>query len=383
MTLEQFRNIEPRSTSLLIFYSSDNSNTVSAINIKTVDCDDKNITEILKEISEISLDINGTLQTFKVTSSEILTNYAHLTVEPKPISEIVVGDSEDCKFVYTVPPFLGTGFYRSEYQAILNNANLNRTTNFIFDVDRTNSQLEPSNYQAIMDGTATLAQFQELNYTSAGINSSRYEGAKTSKEQYGISPAFAGVSVDASIYAVTQTNDYICSQSIGDRNIEEVIVGFEASSQPSYNGVEISAEDIRIDYTPLTVVYNGTQIDPTDTVLTIDRALDIESGDLIFIKAGTPEEVMKVTGIISKTSSSTEFNVIRGYKSNINPDNTAKTFGTTVLRISKVTGTSLFKADKNQIYAISNKKVWIKENSKVYYIDEGGQVIFELETCTV
>lgn len=220
MTLEQFKNIDPGEEFILVYYESTESNKISAFNISTVDCDDRNITNILKEITELTVNINGTLTTFTVVNKNALTGYYHLLVESQEIPNLDSVEEGTCQVFYTNPPFLGTGFNKSEYQAILNNASTNRSTNFIFDVDRNNSQLEPTNYQSIMSGSATLAQYQELNYSSQGISNSRYSGAKTSTTDYGVSSALGVKTFDGASYLNSIEDSYICSQSLNERDIE-------------------------------------------------------------------------------------------------------------------------------------------------------------------
>jgi hypothetical protein len=87
-------------------------------------------------------------------------------------------------------------------------------------VDRTTSQLIPQNYQAIISGSATPAQYQELNYSSIGIGNSRYGGSKTNKPQYGVDAGVSGTPFQAASYLSTSDNNFICSQSLSDRDIE-------------------------------------------------------------------------------------------------------------------------------------------------------------------
>lgn len=219
MTIQQFKNINPGNEFVVIYYT-DSPDTVSAINISTTDCNGNNIAEVLNELQEISININGTLVPFNIVNSQIFAGYYHFLLEDKEVTGVSSTTEGVCEIFYTKPPFLGTGFSKSEYQAILNNASSNRTAAFIYDVDRNNSQLLPSNYESIMSGSATKAQYQELNYSSIGIGNSRYSGAKTSIVDYGVSSALGVKLFDGSSYLSTIDNNYICSQSLSDRDIE-------------------------------------------------------------------------------------------------------------------------------------------------------------------
>ena len=152
-----------------------------------------------------------------------------------------------------------------------------------------------------------------------------------------------------------------------------------------YTGTDADLEEVKIEYVPLAkFYYTSGQINPEDTELTFNTYVDVYPGDIIRIKSGTPEEVVKVVSVTTKTSSSTVITVLRGYKSNIDPNNTAKLFANnTFLQISKLTGTQLFKPEGNRLYRLFNKKVWIKDSSKVFYIDEGGRALFNLVVCSI
>lgn len=387
MTLQEFKLIDPGNEYIMVYYTGSPTATISAINLATVDCRGTNISTVFQSLTGLVIPLNGTTYTLTVTGRSIYASYAHFTVSNTSVPASSLTNQGNCTDFVTVPNLQDTLFSFSDYQAILNNATSNRTVGFIFNVDRDKLEISANNIQAINSGTATLADFQELNYSSIGITNSRYDGAKTSTEQYGISPAFTGTVVDAALYPTNQTNNFICSQSADKRIIEEVIVGYDASSTPSFDGNIQYADDIKINYNTLAKFYfqSGSDINSGATTLILNAFIDVYPDDIIRVKQGTLlNEVMKVQSVTSKTSSQSIFTVTRAYKSDVDPNNTATPFYKNGdLKISKLTGTQFFKADGNRLYKLSNKKVWIKENSKIFYVDEKGQVIFELITCSI
>lgn len=68
-------------------------------------------------------------------------------------------------------------------------------------VDRDKDQATPSNYEAILSGSASLASVQDSYYSSVGWASSRYEGTSIdSGSIYGDDPAQTLVSFKVSIH---------------------------------------------------------------------------------------------------------------------------------------------------------------------------------------
>lgn len=393
MTLEEFKTGVVPSQGEITFYHTGTPPTVQALNISITSNLGVNVGSSLTVLSKILINIEGTTYTLTVSYVEAYPGYYFVKIQDYtfPSSLFTDGNLNDENSVnptFFVPNLQDAAIVRSDYNAILNNATFNRTVAFIFDVDRskyTDVGTRPVNYDTIIAGTATPASFQELNYTSVGLTNSRYGGAKTSEAQYGVSPAFSGISVNGALYTPNQSNGYICSQSLSDRNVEDVIVGYDASASPSFAGSAVYAEDISINYETLAkfIKSSGT-IDASATTLDLNAYIDIYPGDIIRIKLGTPEEILKVVSVSSKTSSSTVFTAIRAYKSDVNPDNTAVAItGGAIVTVSRLSSTTVFKTDGNQLYKVSNRKLWVEQNTKVFYIDEGGKVIFELITCSI
>lgn len=392
MTIQEFKLVDPGVDYILFFYSGTPTASISAINISTTDCRGANIYAVFQSLTNLSIPINGINYNFSVTGRTLYTTYAHFTVTPVSVPTADLTDQGTCTDIVTVPTLQSSEFKFSEYQAIQNNALDNRSVDFIFKVDRNKLTVSASNINAINAGNAELADYQELNYSSIGLANSRYAGAKTTEDEYGISPALSGIVTDGAVYAPSQTNGYICSQSFADRQVEDIIIGYDASSAASYSGTALYSEDLKINYISLAkfTFLSGSyptykNIQPGETTLTLNAYIDIYPEDIIKIKQGTArEEVMKVESVISKTSVETKFTVTRAYKVDVDPNNAAQTFYSTLTTtVSKPSGTTLFKSDSNKLYRLSNRKVWIKENSKIFYADEGGQVIFELTTCSI
>lgn len=233
MTVEQFSTLDPGPGTMMLYHSG---NVVSALNIDNGSCNLLNVSTALESLEKITLNIGGSLFTTNIILVVTFSGYYHVLIEPITVSSTV--DIPVCTQTSLFPGISQVNFGKSDYQAIKNNANQARTTSFIYDVDRKTSQLIPQNYQAIISGSASPAQFQELNYSSIGLKSSRYGGSKTNKDQYGVEAGVSGTSFQAASYLLTgSTDSFIFSQSLSDRDIETYL--FDGSTEVPISGSNI------------------------------------------------------------------------------------------------------------------------------------------------
>ena len=229
MTLEQFATFPPTIGSIYLFHAN---NVVSAVNIDVDSCNGLNVASILPGLNTLILNIGGTRYVATVLNVVVYSGYYHFTIEPITVTSVT--DITDCVVTSLIPGLSQVNFTKSDYQALKNNATDQNKSAFIFDVDRRNTQIKPQNYEAILSGSATKAAYQELNYTSIGLTNSRYEGAKTSATQYGVNSAVSGAPFVGALYLSSADNNFICSQSLSDRDLETYL--FEGRSvTPSVN----------------------------------------------------------------------------------------------------------------------------------------------------
>lgn len=215
-TIDNFKNNSvPIDQSIELYL--DEGTIVKAINVD-FNAIDGNVFESLKELTQISILINSVFYTFDIISREAIDGYFFYLVDPVDIQATF---TEGNPTTVRLKPSPGdANFSKSEYQAIQNNYSTNRSVSFIYDVDRTTSQITPSNYDSILNDTAIPAQYQELNYSSVGLSNSRYSGTKTSIEDYGVSSALGVKTFEGSSYLTSITDNYICSQSLNERELE-------------------------------------------------------------------------------------------------------------------------------------------------------------------
>jgi len=90
--------------------------------------------------------------------------------------------NSSCSLAILQPYITTPNFYNSDENALLNDVSENQTSFQWYDVDYTSGLLVPSNFDAIISGSALKAQVQDSNYTSKGWTNARYNGSKNTSQ---------------------------------------------------------------------------------------------------------------------------------------------------------------------------------------------------------
>jgi len=112
---------------------------------------------------------------YGATSSTLKSGSFLLTQSVAPIT--AVQDSVILEPYISVP-----NFYNSDQNALLNSVQDERTSLIYEDVDYSTGLLTPTNFDAIISGSATKATVQDSNYTTKRHIIPRYEGSKTTSQ---------------------------------------------------------------------------------------------------------------------------------------------------------------------------------------------------------
>ena len=231
MRIADFQNFNPGDQTLsLIYYATGSSYTVKQINISVTDCDNQNLYDVLQNIDSFAVTINDVTYATTVLSRDQQVNFFHYEIEDFTIPTTFTIDSVLCYGTTLTPGPDVLGFANSEYDALISNATDTRTSEYIYEVDRSSEFILPGNYDNIISESAQKAETVDSNYTSVGIINSRYDGAETTVSDFGVEPLISGKLFEAEIYLITASNAYICSQSYENRNIEELLFSITASS---------------------------------------------------------------------------------------------------------------------------------------------------------
>ena len=227
----------------------------------------------------------------------------------------------------------------------------------------------------ILTPFAPLAPVQDSNYSSTGIVNARYNGTKTTQQDYsGIEPAIGAAPFEAAVYTLNENDNFICSQSLADRDIKEFLfIGEEDLPGASITNLGTVAAS--------NVLSSGT--DTTFDLAVADLGLrkQIRPGDVLEIVNGSNSELIQVELATLPAPGSIVMNitVLRNYNNSVvslqaYPANS---------QVSRFSNTRIFEIKGNRLLASTGKKIWVKENRTILKTSESGYVTELSATCSV
>lgn len=220
---------------------------------------------------------------------------------------------------------------------------------------------------------APKAPVQDSNYTSTGIVNARYKGTKTDENDYsGISPAIAAQPFSASLYSLNEDDNFICSQSLSDRTIESFL--FIGSDENPGAGAE------RVGSTISSSFPSGST-DDTFKILVSDFKFGstLSQGDVLRFTSGSNTELVQIqSAVTTSTLGQMDIQIQRRYDNAIS----AIVFNPGTL-IDRFSDTRIFKIEDSRLIALTEKKVWVKENRTILKTSQAGYVTELSTTCTV
>lgn len=332
------------------------------------------ITDILLQIERAELIIAG--QTIIL---EVINRSAHQGVGNNPyiffeVEDVVFNvpaftDSENTTIdLGTLPitftPILSdTKFEYNDYNPLISNAILNRTSNRIMSSDRNETTVNPQNISSLLSTSASKAQVTDSLYYDTGWSNARYVGSQTSANDFGgIEPAILGRTFKGEVYSTATTSNLICSQSIGERVIEELI----------HNGPEL-LPDFELGNSTI-IVGTAAISDPAQTVFLYSPRLSRRTIDIPIVVGSVitiENEKMRVEAINQDSTLKVE----RGYL-----DTTPATHNSGLL-ISASAFTRIFNFEENntKISVVDNSNVYIEDTRVVLATDKYGVVYSKFE----
>ena len=187
------------------------------VNIHVRDCSGTNRLQDLLKLTKISIPTTIGIVELELDNAAAFSNHVHFDVVPVGTgttlraTHVTENTCSDVDFFPTV----ATSFRTNEYNAIFNDGQTLRRSDFIFEVDnqRSGSSVAPQNIQSILAGTAVTASVQDSNYTSNRVINGRYVGTKTDTADYGIASALSGRTFQGIIYDRSVDDVSIVSQS--------------------------------------------------------------------------------------------------------------------------------------------------------------------------
>lgn len=232
MDINSFKAEPPGLGNIKLFITGDNE--VTGVTVSIFNCNQVNFSYSLAQLTNIV--VNGT-QIDVVSRTPYSTHFYYETTSPEFNTEGDDLDTGDCFLVEFIPAIDPIPFTYNVYNAILGNSEDSRNSAFVYDVDRAADQVVPKNILAILSGSATYAKFQDSNYTDSGLKNARYDGSKTTVVDYGLSPALNGAPFEAAVYLSSSADNFICSQSLSDRDIDTYL--FTGTTETPVQGSSI------------------------------------------------------------------------------------------------------------------------------------------------
>ena len=301
-------------------------------------------------------------------------------IENTPYSTYMQDVYQTVEVTFT-PYLLDITFGFSEYNATIGNAIENRKSQIRVESDRVEDTVLPSNWEAIISGSAFPATVQDSLYYDTGWTNGRYNGTDIDAGgNAGITPAFTGTPFRGEVFSRDTNNAFICSTA---RKQVDYVDLLHTSTTPlptfttgsigavialnEYPGNFMKASDTVLYLSTLSVVDSpGTKVIEKNTILLFQNLTD-----------PSIYELMRVSNI-DTTISPTQYTVQRGYG-----DTTA---------VSYQVGTSnpaylvspfdifLFEQENvKYVRLINSSKILVQGNSTVVDTDDYGNVINSFE----
>jgi hypothetical protein len=271
----------------------------------------------------------------------------------------------------TIAPYTGDIlFENSDYNPFIGDTQELRQSKTIFKADRGESAVIPTNFESILDGTATYADIQDSNYTTTGWSNARYNGTKTSVSNYGVTPVLIGRTVQGEVNTTGSAKLTICSRSLADRVVEPI---FHTGNTelPRY-------EEARTRYKLASAMSTG--ITTLDYLYGFNASsASIEVGNIIRIitPSGDPgygNEYMRVKEIFPNLN---KMEVERAYKGL-----TPALLHNSSDVITVVLPVNLYQFDESGVnfITVANSQVWIKDSQDILKTDIYG-VVYTSSSC--
>jgi len=324
------------------------------------------ISNILEQVEEINFTFSGTTYTLTILDRTLYTGdvpFFFFEVESdKEIPNIFAAALDTAQEIQVnfTPILSGLFFSYTDWNPLYNNGNELRTSKFKFKVDRLEGFARPTNFDAILSTSASLAQIQDSSYSSIGLTNSRYNGAKTTPLDYaGVSPSLTAKEFQGEIHSSDSNPDIICTIGRSNRVLINLL-HTGVNTLPSFTSSSLFIENegvVVADDTVFEYVYSAGrtgQISP-----------DINPGDII-----VAEDSQELVRVVLHNRFTRTLQVQRGY---LNTSKVQIPINTTFFKVDR---TDIFKIDDfvSSLSAVNNSLIYVKDTNNIVYTDDFGLV---------
>ena len=401
MTLQEFINTAPEQGQLSMLKNE--LDQVTAITVNRIDCSLSAYDSSLNQLTGLTIQV-GEDVLVNVENVNKYGGYYYLEVVPFEFTETV---NEDLCVSVLLEPFdenTSLEFRNTEFYPLFNNvpeiltqATFNnifkgkvevRRGKNIYDVDRKNDAIIPTNITNILEDTANLAEFPESNHSSLSNTTGRYLGSKTSVLDYGVPPLINGTAFEAAEYPTSLASGSICNISSTDRKIQSYIFTQPTGKSQQTNSTTPSVILDHLYWIDL----NAPIFSKLQTSITVQRRLDIVVGDILIVEDQDRRinedsialyEYLKVTKV-TLTSSTTSLEFIRNYLTDYDPNSGEFTSGQNgQFGFTKVIGSTIYNTDSSKLFKVVDKKIWIQETEDIIIVDKTGFTVIMENNCSL
>jgi len=243
---------------------------------------------------------------------------------------------------------------------------------------------------------APRALVQDSNYTTSGHINARYNGTKTTEDDYsGIEPFLAATPIVGTTYRVDEDNNFICSQSLDDRELEQFLfLGTGTTPTIAASNLGIITSNNQVTSTSGSVA--NVIVDEHDQSFNMTVNIGVNN-KMVKIKPGTVllltdpnngnTEVVQVLNNLHVTNANAPYytsltTVELQVQRRFDGATTTHSFPHNTV-VEAFTDTRMFKLQGNRLVAVNEKKIWIKDNRTILKTNNSGYVTSLSATCTV
>jgi len=267
---------------------------------------------------------------------------------------------------------------------------------FFYTKPQLSKLLEVRQYFDQQDPYAPLAQVQDSNYTTTGHTNARYNGTKTTEDDYsGIEPFLAATPIQGTTYRIDEDDNFICSQSLDDRELEDFLfLGSGTIPTLATSDLGIITSNNQVTSTSGSVAnvlvdQHDQSFNMTVNIGLNNRIIKIKPGNVLLLTDPTNgnTEVVQVINNLQVTDANAPYDVSLTTREiqvlrRFDGATTTHSFPNNTV-VEAFTDTRIFRLEGSRLIAVDEKKIWIKDNRTVLKTNNSGYVISLSTTCTV
>ncbi len=261
------------------------------------------------------------------------------------------------------PTLNGITFITSDFNPLFSNASINRISTFNQVSDRNQFSNNPLNIDKLLIGSGSLAQIPDSNYSDTGLINARYEGSKTTTQDFGgIEPALSGRTFNGVISSDQLSFGQATSASVAEGAVVNELFHTGNNTLPEFRLVSSS---IVATSGPGA---SGTSFTFSNIGYGENTGSFFDVGNILIASNEGATEKLRIESINSNVVT-IERNYDKSLSSNLNIDSDFK--------FKIIIPTRIFKFDENSnnIIAVDNSQIFVKESTTVLTTDRFGLVL--------